>query len=866
MTDSSRRPQADDLFHAAIALKASEREAFVRTNTPDEDVVAEVLALLRAHDSTGRFDALVGRMAGLGADQVDVEERDPERIGPYRVLRRIGRGGMGAVYLAERDDGQFEHRVAIKVLRADRAGPELRRRFLTERRILAQLTHENIAWLLDGNVTEDGSPYLVMEYVDGKPFIEWCDERHQTIAQRLALFLEVCSAVEYAHRRLVIHRDLKPGNILVTDAGAVKLLDFGIAKLLEPEQELALPATRTGLRLMTPEYASPEQIRGDTVGTPSDVYQLGVLLYELLTGRRPYAFDGSSLARIEAAILSTDPVRPSAAVTAAPELETVAQVRGTTRSRLNRRLAGDLDHIILKSLRKEPDQRYGSVTALAEDVRRHLEGLPVLARRGTVRYRAARFVRRHRVSVGAAALVVLSLVAGIIGTSWQAARASEQARIAAAERDRAQLETEKARRITEFLTGLFDVASEGNVRTDTLRLLPVLERGAAKLDEELHDQPEVRTAALIAVSDVYQKLGRYEEALRHGEEALRQRRETLLPLHADIAHALDNLGGVVYDRGEIQVAQKHWEEAVTIRRANRTAAGATADSTMLTRLAMSLHNLAAAEWRLRNLEVADTLEAQSIALRDSAGAGESRDMARSLDLLALVRSDQGKKEEALEIGQRALEIRRTVLEYPHSDIASSLNNLAVHLTDLGRLDEAEAMYRESLEIRRAVLGAEHPQVATAVHNLGAILKEQGEYEQAIEHYREAHDMRVRLLGERHLDVALSLSSLALLYHERGRYAEALPLLVQSIPIWQQGLGPKHGLVLKTQGLVGDCLSKLKRYPEAERELHAAYVGLLEIAGENHNETKRVRAFLEAMYRDSGRPGEAARFAATSTGS
>ena len=863
MTESAR-PSADDLFHAALEMPASERTSFVREHAASERVAAEVLALLRAHESEGRFDDLMGRIAGIASSEPT--ERDPDRIGVYRILRRIGRGGMGSVYLAERDDGQFEHRVAIKVLRPDRAGPELRSRFLTERRILAQLTHENIAWLLDGNVTEDGSPYLVMEYVDGRPILEWCDERRRTVPERLTLFLEVCAAVEYAHRRLIVHRDIKPGNILVTADGVVKLLDFGIAKLIEMGAEEVQPLTRTGLRLMTPEYASPEQVRGETVGTPSDVYQLGVLLYELLTGRRPYGNTGGSIAQIEEAILRTDPVRPSAAVTALPDAATTADLRGTSGSRLNRRLAGDLDQIVLKALRKEPDQRYGSVAAFAEDVRRHLDGRPVLARRGTFRYRAGRFVRRHRVSVGATALVALSLVAGIIGTSWQAARASEQAAIAATERDRARIEAEKARQITEFLTGLFDVASEGNVRADTLRLLPVLERGAARLDESLRDQPEVRTAALIAVSDLYEKLGRYDDAMRHGEEALRQRRETLPPTHVDVATALDNLGGISYARGDIQGAQKHWAEAVSTRRSNRQKAGGTADSAMLSGIAVSLHNLAVAEWRLRNLDVADSLESLSIAMRDSAGESRSRNMASSLDVLALIRSDQGRRPEALETAQRALEIRREVLEQPHNDIASSLNNLAVHLMDAGRLEEAEAMYREALEIRRALVGPEHPLLATSIHNLGAILKEQRRDDEALALYREAYEMRRRVLGERHLDIALSLSSMGALHQERGRFAEALPLFVESMPIWREGLGPKHGLVFKTQGLVGECLSKLKRFAEAERELREAYDGLREVAGDSHSETRRVRGFLASMYSDWGRPADAARYAAADTAS
>ncbi len=855
MSDS-RWQRIHELFDAARDLPQAERDAYVRAQAGGDDTLAdEVLALLGAHGAPGRFDALLGRLAGLASTGPAPD--DPERIGPYKILRRLGWGGMGAVYLAERDDGQFEHRVAIKVLRPDRAGPELRRRFLTERRILAQLTHENIAWLLDGNVTEEGAPYLVMEYVEGQPLLVYCDGERLSVTQRLRLFLDVCAAVAYAHRRLIVHRDLKPSNIMVTRDGTVKLLDFGIAKLLE-DDATAGDATRTGHRVMTPEYAAPEQVRGDPVATTTDVYQLGVLLYELLTGRRPFTSEGGATTNLEQAILSTDPVRPSQAVAAVAA--DAATARGTTTDKLNRRLAGDLDHIVLKALRKEPDERYAAVTELAEDVRRHLDGRPVSARRGTWRYRASRFVRRNRVGVAAAALLLLSLVGGIAGTTWQAARASDQAAIAAAERDRARLEAEKARGLTDFLTGLFDVASEGNARADTLRLLPVLEAGAARLDDELRDQPDVRTAALIAVSDLYERLGRFEEAQRYAEEALRQRRETLDSFHPDVAEALDNLGGVLLDRGDVRGAGEQWAEAVRIRRAVRTAAGEAADSAILEQSATSLHNLAVARWRMRELALADSLESQAIALRDSAGTSRSSKMASSLDVLALVRRDLGREEEALELSRRALAIRREVLPNPHVELAVSMNNVATLLLDLRRFDEAEPLFRESLDIRRALLGDEHPQVATAIHNLGAVLKDLGRDDAAIARYEEALAMRRRLLGDEHLDIALSLSSIALLFHERGRCADALPRLEQAIPIWRKGLGAEHGLVYKTRGLRGDCLARLRRFADAEGELMPTYEGLIRVAGEDHSETRRVRQFLRTLYEAWGRPADAAKYA------
>jgi serine/threonine-protein kinase len=849
-----------DLFSTALEQPAVEREAFVRDAAEDSVIADAVLALLSAHDRPGRLDGIVERTSGGLPDPV------PESVGAYRIVRLLGRGGMGSVYLAERADGQFEHRVALKVLRSDRSGEAWRRRFLTERQILAQLVHTNIAWLLDGNVTETGSPYLVMEYVEGLPILEYCDQHRLTIEQRLALFLDVCAAVGYAHRKLIVHRDLKPGNILVTNTGVAKLLDFGIAKLLDPDPALAHDSTVTGMRLMTPDYASPEQVRGERVGTASDVYQLGLLLYELLTGRRPYRVAGRSPNEIEHEILSADPPRPSNAITlpaasddpAMRDAGDLARARGTTAPRLGKLLSGDLDQIVLKSLRKEPEQRYGSATEFADDVRRHLDGRPVLARRGTRRYRASRFVRRHRVGVAAALLLAVTLGAGILGTLWQAAKAREQASIAALERDRARLEAEKANRIATFLTDLFDVAGEGDVRTDTLRLLPVLERGARRVREELADQPEVLSAALVTISDLYEKLGRYEEAREYAEAALAERRAVLPSGHPDIGEALDNLTGLRIDLGELADAATTGEEAVALRRANLAASPE--DSTTRARAATSMHNLAVILWRQRKLERADSLESEAIALYALMGDSSSNVLANSLDVLGVVRQDQGRPDDAVEFARKALDIRRSNVAAPHFLLAVGMNNVATALLAAKRPEEAEPLLVESLAMRRELLGDEHPQVANAIHNLGALYKDLGRDAEAIANYTTALEMRRRLLGSTHLDVALSLSSMGLLHHERGHYAEALPLFREALPLWRRGLGERHGISLRTQGFIGDCLAHLDRFEEAERELLKALEGMLEFVGDSHSETRRVKRFLEAMYTAWGKPAEAERYA------
>jgi eukaryotic-like serine/threonine-protein kinase len=429
--NSEKWEQMKELFASALELPAGEREAFLRQACGgDDSLVAELQALLSAHDSD----------PSQSMDSSDSSESaaraakwEGQRIGPYRLLHRIGSGGMGDVYLAARADEAFNKRVAIKLVQTGINTQEVLRRFRHERQILAALDHPNIARLLDGGTTDDGLPYFVMDYVEGTPINTYCDTHKLAIPERIRLFRDVCSAVHYVHQNLVVHRDLKPSNILVTPEGVPKLLDFGIAKLLKPEfSSHPMDATRIEFRILTPWYASPEQVRGEAVTTASDVYSLGVILYELLTSRRPYRLKSGTSDEIFKAVCDQEPEKPSTrtfqiedsenkkAETESQSSATIAQLRATVPERLRRELSGDLDMIVMKALRKEPQRRYSSVEQLSEDLRRHLEGLPVTAHRDSTSYRAGKFIRRHKTSVAAAALVIVSLTVGVLATRhWQ---------------------------------------------------------------------------------------------------------------------------------------------------------------------------------------------------------------------------------------------------------------------------------------------------------------------------------------------------------------------------------------------------------------------------------------------------------------
>ncbi len=451
MTAESWR-QIRQILEQALDLAPDCRSDFLEKACAGNTAIRREVEALIAADERAGTAFMAGNAVDASAILTGPEEqasRTGTRIGPYLMVEEIGRGGMGTVYRAVRADHQYRKQVAIKVVRGG-LGDEFRmRRFRAERQILANLDHANIARLLDGGATEDGRPYVVMEYVEGRPIDEYCDQRRLSLPERLKLFRTVCSAVAYAHQRLVVHRDIKPANILVTESGEAKLLDFGIAKMIDPE-ESGVEQTLTGMRLMTPEYASPEQVRGEQITTASDVYSLGVVLYRLLTGRRPYGSTGRVSGDILQAVIDTEPEKPSASITRADTLtaESISDTRDEIPEKLQRRLKGDLDNIVLKALRKEPERRFASVDQFSEDIRRHLEGLPVIARPDTLFYRSSKFIRRHTAGVAAGIIALLTLMVGMVITV-------HETYVARAERAKAEQRFNDVRKLANSL--LFEV-------------------------------------------------------------------------------------------------------------------------------------------------------------------------------------------------------------------------------------------------------------------------------------------------------------------------------------------------------------------------------------------------------------------------
>ncbi len=526
-------------------------------------LVPTLVRLLEAHASGEKTDLLGSSPAAPFAASMPGEENGlgaGDRVGPYRLLRPLGSGGMADVWLAERDDGAFAREVALKLPLVSRLRRDLAVRFARERDILARLEHPHIARLYDAGVSADGLPYLAMEYVDGRPITTWCDEHRVDLAGRIKLFAQVLSAVQFAHANLVIHRDLKPSNILVTDDGQVRLLDFGIAKLLAADEELApeTQLTRSSGRALTPEYASPEQMRGEALTIASDVYSLGVVLFEVLVGSRPYRLKIESAAQLEEAILAADPLRPSANVT-----DAAAASRGVSPSRLAKQLAGDLDTVVLKALAKSPGSRYATALALAEDLERHLDGLPVLAQRPSAWYRLRKFVGRNRWPVVIGAGAASALIAATAIALTQAHRATEQQRVA-------QGEARKATAVKDFLVeflGVADPAGTSAKRPGQITLQEAIDGATGRIGSALADQPEAKMAVLEALSSVYESLDQNERsaALLRDALALSERHDGVP--HPNQARFLTEIANIEMFAGRSEESGRWLDRAESVFRA-----------------------------------------------------------------------------------------------------------------------------------------------------------------------------------------------------------------------------------------------------------------------------------------------------------
>jgi eukaryotic-like serine/threonine-protein kinase len=845
--DPQRWLRASRHLDRALDLPPHERAACLAAlRAEDPESAADVEAMLAEHHVLSA-EGFLDTAAPLHLPDVP-RPLTGVTIGPYTLQAQIGHGGMGTVWSAVRSDGRFEGRAAVKLLNAALVGRAGEERFKREGTILARLTHPHIARLTDAGVTATGQPYLVLEHIDGQHIDRYCDDRKLGIDDRIRLFLDVQSAVAHAHANLIVHRDLKPSNVLVTGDGQVKLLDFGIAKLLgqdDPNISSSTMLTVEGAHVLTPKYAAPEQVTGGRITTATDVYSLGVLLFELLSGVHPTGLDTATPAEFVKAVADTEPLRLSTAATQAVNAGRAADLatrRATTPERLRKELGGDLETVLAKALKSNPAERYASLVEFSDDLRRVLNNQPIGARPDSLKYRAVKFASRHRPMI-AAATVALVILVGLVAYYTVQLKA---------ERDRARLQAAKASQVSELLTRLLtgaDPYRTPDAKEPTVQNL--LDIGAEQVSRDLNDQPELQAEMFTVIGRTYERMGATPKALPLLERALAIGRQTLGPDHARIAQSLNDLGVLYREQGRFDEAEKLLTESLAMRR----------------RVLGSQNNY-----------VAITLV----------------ELGRSLN-------ERGRSNQAEPLFREALAIRRAVYGDEHRETATSKSDLGMLLLRRGDLAGAEPLLRENVATTVRTLGADHPNAAWAKSMLASLLIAKGEAQPAETLLREAMDLNRRVFADKKIEYVGPLSTLSYALEVQGRLEEAQAVIEECLTVAQSALAADNPRVLtymtslaririargdaaatepalrfalearqrfyppddwriaQTQSLLGAALLAQQRYAEAEPLLIAADKGLEPIPGMPARARDANRAWLVSLYTASGRPQQAAAY-------
>ncbi|MBZ5552782.1 MAG: serine/threonine-protein kinase [Acidobacteriia bacterium] len=864
--DAPRWQRIQTLFHKAAELPESEQEAFLKSSCAGDDaLISEVLAMLEAdHRSGSLLDldmAHVAHQMLTGADPLP----STREFGPYLIKEVLGEGGMGVVYLAERKD--LGNQVAIKILRDAWLSPARRERFASEQRMLAQLNHPSIARLYDADTLADGTPWFVMEYVDGLPLTDYCQKQNCSIERRLQLFRQVCEAVQYAHGHAVIHRDLKPSNIFVKEDGSVRLLDFGIAKQLE-SLDTPVDHTRTVVQLMTPAYAAPEQMRGESVGAHTDVYSLGVILYQLLTDRLPFEF--SRLTPLEAVEVVTE-----------QEAGKPSTVESQFRSALSRTAWADLDVLCLTAMHKDPARRYRSVEALMRDIDHYLKGEPLEAQPDSLPYRVGKFVRRNRRAVSAAALVFLIVTGLVVFFTLRLARA----------RNIALAEAARVERIQHFMMNLFEGGDEAAGPADSLRVTTLVDRGVQEA-ETLNTDPKVQAELFENLGSIYQKLGKLDRADSLLRRALEQRkslfgadsleaaeslielgllrdsqgkfdeaerlvrqgldidRRKLPPNHAAVGRATATLGRVLEDRGRYPQAIEVLEQAV---RMQSQEGNAPSD------LAETLTELANSHFYAGHYQTSESLNRRVMAMDRQLYGERHPHVADDLINLGAIQFDLGHYKEAEQYDRQALDIVRSFYGEDHPETASTLTLLGRALVAQGRDGDAAAILEQALAVQEHVYGKIHPRVASALNELGNAAKQLGNLDEAEADFKRAAEIYRSVYGGKHYYIGIAVANLAGVYVERKQYPKAEALFREALGIYSQSLSPDHLNVGIGRVRLGHVLVLEHRYSEAEGESRAGYEILMKQSSSPAKWLRMAREDLAEEYGALKQPEKAREF-------
>ena len=836
--DRERWNRASPYLDAVLDLPAPEREARLRDLRASEpDIAHDVDAMLAQHRVLSAEGFLDARPL--------IEPPEPAlagvTVGAYRLVSPIGHGGMGSVWLAERSDGRFEGQAALKLLNTALVGRAGEERFKREGTILARLTHPHIGRLIDAGVSPTGQPYLVLEHIDGGHIDRFCDEHRLTVDDRIRLFLDVLAAVAHAHANLIVHRDLKPSNVLVTADGDVKLLDFGIAKLLADDTaaEPSALLTREGESALTPKYAAPEQVTGGRITTATDVYALGVLLFELLSGRHPTASTAQTPAEFVKAVADTDPVRLSSTIGTSdrrPEdAEAVATARATTPERLRRSLQGDLDVVLAKALKTRPEERYGSVAEFADDLRRFLDHQPISARRDSVAYRTARFVRRHRRALALAGAAAAALVA-LIG--FYTIRLST-------ERDRARVQASKASRVSELLMGLLTGAdpyrSAGGAEPTMQNLL---DTGAERVSRQLADEPELQAQLLTVIGRTYERMGYLDKARPLLEQALTVGRSAS---HGDsivVAQTENDLGVLKRQMGDLRGAEPLLREGLAARRrllGNNDPA-----------VAITLVELSRVIRDLGRADEAESLAREALATRRAVFGDEHQETATSKSDLGVLLLSRGDLTGAEPLLRENVATTERLLGAGHPNTASAKASLATVMLAKGDASGAERLLRESLAVNGAVFGSDRPEYAQSLNGLAGAVEAQGRLQEAETMLDEALRIAERHFAAEHPRVLTYTTNRARIRIKRGHGADTEAVLRRVLASRQRLYPPDDWRIAQTQSLLGASLMATRRLDAAEPLMLEADRRLKPLPGVEGDERAANRARLVQLYMSQGR--------------
>lgn len=830
--NQERLNKVRELFDEASNLSADERELYINQKCGNDlELKKEILTLF---DSLGKTKDFLEEPLTI-VEQNKSSFTDPyigKQIGNYIIDGEAGVGGMGIVYTGKRNDKEFEQKVAIKILKHGITSEYLLKRFQIERQTLANLQHPNIARLLDGGRTVDGLPYLIMEFIDGIPITQYCNENNLYIERTLKIFRDVCSAVQYAHQNLIIHRDLKPGNILISKNGNVKLLDFGIAKLIDEDLvDFSDGLTKTGVWHLTPEYASPEQIKGEKITTASDVYSLGVLLYQMLTGNQPYKITNNSPSAISKIITEEKIQKPSEKIK-----QTVGEISNqkSISEKSYKHLVGDLDNIILKAMHKEPAKRYVSVEQFSEDIRRHLIGLPVIAQKDSAGYRLNKFIKRHKVGFVSSVGFIVFLIASLIAIIWQA-------NVAATERDKAKLEAQKVSSVNDFLQEMLSSVDPTEVGKD-VKVYDILKKASVDVGNNFSKHPEIEASVRKTIGTTLTNLGEFDEAKPHLVKSL-------------------ELNNKVYGKESYQSAE-------------------------------SMHELALYYHWIGDLNIADSLYTKSIKIFRNSSDSPPRSLAGAINDLGILKEEQAKYQESLKLLKEALNIYQKNFGETDRDVASTLNNLALTLESLNDIDGAEKYYKKSLEVYLKLYSPDRPEISTIYNNLAYIYIDKDSLNKAEEYFKKSLDLKINSFGKNHSLVGLGFMNLGALEYtmnkfessesnllmaaenfkislnenhvwvgltnfwyskiltEKSNYSEAEKCIKTALTIYKNSYPQDHPNIISANAELGIIFFYQKKYAEAEKLLVDGYEKIKVIKGENNFNTIRVLEYLVKLFKQT----------------